>query len=166
MPTSLHARSLAQASLLREKVRVLLTQIAGCGLKPRALLGSVCPDTSLLKTGQTSLITDYQQSLSSLPPSGMMQNGRIYQATSLLSKPDENGFFLLPTPVKKDSQCVVRTRLYFGVKRPGVGYTLGHFLRDGPADGKYPNPELTEALMTFPISYTDLSVPEMPSYHL
>jgi hypothetical protein len=141
-----------------------MTNIAGYGLRRGALLGYYDHNTLSLKMAQTSLIEDYKQSLDSLPASGIMQNGFIYQATSLISKREENDYMLLPTPTKHDSKCAVRSELYLGTLKKGVGMTLAHWLRDGPEDGKYPNPLLLEALMSFPILYTDLNASVMRLY--
>jgi len=162
--TSSPYRSPALASLLLEKVMDLKTRIVGFGLKPNALLGYVCPNTWLLKTAQYSISEAYTSYLEHLPASGMMRNGRIYKATNSVSSNGVSGHILLPTPVKADSKTSCGRGQYFGHLKPGIGYTLCPFIRDGPHDGIYPNPELTEALMTFPVSYTDLNVQEMPLY--
>lgn len=155
----------AATSLLVEKVRELKEMIAGCGLKPNGLLGKFDQDTSLLKTAQCSLFEDCTSYLDRLPVSGIMQNGHVYKAHSLVSNNCVKGYILLPTPIKNDARgsgCQ-----YFGAStnkwKKGT-YQLNAYLRDGEQDGRYPNPELTEALMTFPVGYTDLRVQEMPSY--
>lgn len=165
LPTFSPYRSPVLASLLQAKVKDLRTRIAGFGLKPKGLLGFADPNTSLLKTAQTSLFGDLTTSLCLLPSSGMMRNGRILVAHSSVSSNAVNGFILLPTPLKADSRASCGRGQYFGKLKPGFGYTLCPFIRDGENDGIYPNPELTEVLMTFPVSYTDLNVPVMPSYH-
>lgn len=163
-PTSSPYRSPALVSALQEKVKDLKTRVAGFGLKPKELLGRVDPGTWSLKTAQHSIFGGSTESLEDLPASGMMRNGRIYLATSSVSSSGENAYFLLPTPMKADSKASAGRNQYFGKLKPGWGYTLCPFIRDGPDDGIYPNPELSEVLMTFPASYTDLSVLEMPSY--
>lgn len=155
----------AATSLLLEKVRELKGKIAGCGLKPIGLLGRFDPHTSLLKTAQGSLFEDCTSYLDRLPVSGIMQNGQIYKARSLVSSNTVEGYILLPTPIKNDSKG--SGFQYFGAstnKWKKGAYHLNAYLRDGEHDGRYPNPELTEALMTFPVGYTDLQVLEMPSY--
>lgn len=164
MPIFTPYHSPVLASRLQEKVRDLKTRIAGFGLKQKELLGRADPDTLSLKTAQYSLFADFGEFLVRLPPSGMMRNGRIYRATSSVSSSGEKDFFLLPTPVKADSRASCGRGQYFGKLKPGIGYTLCPFIRDGPNDGIYPNPELTEVLMTFPVSYTDLNVLAMPLY--
>lgn len=164
--TSSPYRSHVLTSLLLEKVKELKEKIAGFGLKPLRLLGKFDPDTQLLKTAQGCLFEDCTEYLERLPQSGMMQNGRVYQARSLVSSNSVKGHILLPTPIKNDSRG--SGTQYFGnstTKWKKGAYQLNAYIRDGPQDGIYPNPELTEALMTFPVGYTDLQVQEMPLYH-
>lgn len=165
MPTSLPSPFLAATSLLPGKVKALKEMIAGYGLKRNGLLGVFDQDTWLLKTAQCSLFEDYTSYLDRLPVSGIMQNGHVYKAHSLVSSNTVKGYILLPTPIKNDSRG--SGRQYFGAstnKWKKGAYQLNAYIRDGEQDGIYPNPELTEALMTFPVGYTDLQVQEMPSY--
>lgn len=155
---------LVLASRLQAKVRALQISSQAFGLRPIAYYGCVDLDTSLLKTAQLYLEEAWQQSSLNLPASGMMRNGHVYRARCSVSSSYEKEFMLLPTPTKTDSQCRVRSEVYFGHSRRGYGISLPGYFRDGPTDGKYPNPVLTEVLMTFPPLYTDLNVPAMPSY--
>ena len=160
-PTFSPSLSPAPIYPLWEKVQELKGRIAGFGLKRYALLGRFDPDTLSLKTAQLSLFEDLGEYLQDLPNSGIMQNGRVYAALSSVSSSNVNGFIVLPTPLKTDSSGSTRSR-YFGVSRQGgVGIQCRSYFRDGEKDGIYPNPELLEALMTFPICYTDLNVLEM-----
>lgn len=163
-PTSTPYHSPVLVSLLLEKVRDLRTRIAGFGLTPKSLLGEADQNTLSLRTAQHSLFEGYTESLQALPPSGMMRNGRIYLAHSSVSNNAVKGFILLPTPLKADSRASCGRGQYFGKLKPGIGYTLCPFIRDGESDGIYPNPELSEVLMTFPVSYTDLNVSAMPLF--
>lgn len=47
-----------------------------------------------------------------------------------------------------------------GMMRSGNVYrgNFQEYIRDGESDGTYPNPELSEALMGFPTSWTETSV--------
>lgn len=90
-------------------------------------------------------------------------------AHSLVSSSGVGDYIVLPTPVKADSKATPKKEEFFGnFKRKGRGWkgsgNLCTYIRDGETDGIYPNPELSEVLMTFPPSYTDLNVLEMPSY--
>lgn len=159
-PTSSPYLSPAPIYPLWEKVQELKGRIAGFGLKPSGLLGRFDPDTSLLRIAQFSLFEDCTGYLSALPQSGLMWNGLVYGALSSVSSSTVKGYIVLPTPLKTDGCGSTRSR-YFGKSRPGgAGIQLRSYYRDGENDGIYPNPELSEVLMTFPISYTDLSVLE------
>ena len=60
-----------------------------------------------------------------------------------------------PTPCvssAKGSPC----NRYFG--SPTYRGNFHEYIRDGEGDGIYPNPELSEALMSFPTSWTETSV--------
>jgi len=154
----------ALASRLPEKVRDLKMRIADCGLKPNALLGRFDPDTLSLKTAQGSMFEGYLDCLEGLPSSGIMQSGHLYRATGLGFSSCVVEFILLPTPIKSDWKAVNGRGRYFGNLKKGWGSSLVSYIRDSEHDGIYPNPELTELLMTFPVGYTDLQVQEMPSY--
>lgn len=162
-PTSSPFHSPALTFLLLEKVKELKASIAGYGLRPKELLAWYDPNTSSLKTAQYSLIEDLGEFCAALPRTGMMRNGRLYKARTLGFSKDVPGYILLPTPTKMDSKANTRKAEFFGVLNPR-SRTLGWYIRDGEHDGRYPNPDLTEALMTFPAGYTDLQVQEMPSY--
>lgn len=167
LPVQTFSPSLFRAleSRLLEKVKDLKIRIADCGLMPKGLLAKVDLDTLQLKTVQISLFEDYQEYLQDLPSSGIMLNGRVYQALSSVSSNAVKGFILLPTPTKADSRASGGKGFYFGKPKAGRGHVLSQYIRDGPLDGTYPNPDISEALMGFPPSYTDLRVLEMPSYH-
>mgnify|MGYP001579601857 CR=1 FL=1 len=154
------------ASRLVAKVRDLKTMIAGCGLKLSAYWGKVDTDTWLLKTAQLSLSEDLTKSSPRLPASGIMRNGQIWAARCLVSSNRVEGFLLLPTPMKGFGKKPCSKGYYFGNlphTHRGLG-RLNMFIRDGPEDGIYPNPELCEVLMCYPVLYSDWSAPVTLSY--
>lgn len=163
-PTSSPYHSPVLVSRLQEMVADLKTRVQDFGMKRKGSLAYFCRDTWLLKTPQQSLLEGLDQFSKRLPSSGIMQNGHIYPAINLGFNNAVSDFILLPTPIKTDSKAPHGRAHYFGNLRKGRGYALPTFIRDGEKDGIYPNPELTEALMTFPVGYTDLQVLEMPSY--
>lgn len=159
-------RSHALDFLLLEMVKDLKKKTLHCGMMRRESLAWYCPNTWLLKTAQRSIEPDLELYSDALPSSGIMQNGHIYRATNLGFSNVVNDYILLPTPVKADWKAPHGRAHYFGNLRKGRGYHLPVYIRDGENDGIYPNPELTEVLMTFPAGYTDLQVQEMPLFHL
>jgi len=101
--------------------------------------------------------------LQALPSMVMMRKGCVYKATGLAFSSDVGDFMLLPTPIGSDWKVSNGRRRFFGNLKKGWGQSLPSFIRDGENDGIYPNPELTEVLMTFPVGHTDLNAPAMPS---
>jgi hypothetical protein len=149
---------------MQEKVKALKMSVAGFGLTQKELLGRVDPNTLSLKTAQYLLNEDWREYSQDLPASGMMRNGVVYRAINSVSSNTVKDYILLPTPIKHDAKCSVRIDQYFGNLKQRLFRNLAEFLRDGPTDGRYPNPVLSEALMTFPPLYTDLSASVMRSY--
>lgn len=150
--TSLAVDSLARTSALLEKVSELQANEAAYGLKCSVLWGKLDQTTLSLKTAQCSLFEDLSKSYATFPKSGIMQNGNVYQAPTLESNRVGSDFIVLPTPCKSDMKGACKNR-YFGSST--YRSNLREFIRDGEQDGIYPNPELYERLMTFPISWTE-----------
>lgn len=163
-PTSSPYRSHALVSQLQAMVADLKMRVASSGLRPKGLLALLDPNTWQLKTVQHSIFGDLEKFSGAFPSSGIMRNGRLYLVTNLRFSNAVKGYILLPTPVKADHKAPHGRAHYFGHLRKGRGCHLPVYIRDGEQDGIYPNPELTEVLMTFPAGYTDLQVQEMPSY--
>lgn len=138
--------------LLIQKQKELKEAAQGFGLKCLELWGSLDLNTSSLKTVQQSLFEDLKGSYATLPKSGMMRNGNVYQVQTLGFNSDVKDYILLPTPTKSDRKGSTRNRWYLNNHHSN----LCEWLRDGEQDGIYPHPELLEALMMYPIRYTEL----------
>lgn len=93
-----HARTLA----LRGGVSGLQAKDPDFGLKCLGLYGRLDLNTSSLKTAQLCLFEGLSESYATFPRSGIMQNGNVYQTSSLGSHTKEKEFMLLPTPTKSD----------------------------------------------------------------
>jgi hypothetical protein len=145
-------------------VKALKMSVAGFGLTQKELLGKIDLNTLSLRTAQYLLDEAWREYSQDLPKSGMMRSGVVYRAINSVSNNTVKGYILLPTPIKHDAKCSVRTDQYFGNLNRKLFRNLAEFLRDGPTDGKYPNPVLSEVLMTFPPLYTDLSASVTRSY--
>jgi len=131
--------------------------------------------------------------LETWPSAGMMQNGKTYQRQPWARLTLENGRGLLPTPRKNDSQKrgnfnvdTLRNGFPAAVKRLFL-HTIGknepkgaskkrfrgsaHFrgakisegLRNCETDPTYLHPSFAEAVMGFPIGWTELLPVETPS---
>jgi hypothetical protein len=105
-----------------------------------------------LKTAQCSLFGDLNESYATFPKSGMMQNGNVYQAPTLVYNRVGNGYIVLPTPVKSTANGACKNR-YFG--SPTYRGNIHEYIRDGEQDSQYPHPDLLESLMNFPIGWTE-----------
>ena len=87
----------------QEKVQELTENDQECGDTWRGWLAKYDPDTSLWRTAQCSLLEDLNESLATLPRSGMTQNGLLWELPMLEQtiKGTESGLLQkhsLPTP--------------------------------------------------------------------
>ena len=98
---------------------------------------------------------DLSTSYMDFPKSGMMHNGNVYKVPSLDYNNVGKEYILLPTPRVSSANGSARNR-FFG--SPTYRGNLEEYIRDGESDGTYPNPELSEALMGFPTSWTETNV--------
>lgn len=153
MLTSLAADSLVKTSALLVKVSELKGLGAAYGLKCSELVGKLDLDTSLLRTAQCCLFEDLRQCYAIFPESGIMQNGNVYQAQTLAYNRVGNDYIVLPTPTKSDKKTSPKNRFFGSLTYRG---NLCEYIRDGTDDPTYPNPALSEVLMTFPICWTEL----------
>ena len=155
MWTSLVEDFRAKTSVLREKWKVSKANALGCGAKCSELFGTLDLSTSSLKIRQLYLFEDSNKSYATFPKSGMMHSGSVYKVPSLDYNNVGKGYTLLPTPRVSSAYGSPRNR-FFG--SPTYRGNLEEYIRDGEIDGTYPNPELSEALMGFPTSWTETSV--------
>ncbi len=116
-----------------------------------ALLANYDPDSQLLKTCQTSLLSmtgDHsQESLPILPKSGMMLNGRLYQQTILVRHTSEKESGLWPTPDQRGftndgSLEMLASKVVGKAEFQGMAYRAGAKKKEA----KYPTP--TNSMMT------------------
>ncbi len=87
------------------------------------------------------------------PKSGMMRSGIFYQLPTLVPAIGGKEFGLLPTPAKSNKNGTSKNRYFRSETYKG---NLDEALRDGPDDPTYPNPEVLEQMMGFPIGHTEL----------
>jgi hypothetical protein len=94
-----HAKTLAQ----QEKAQELMGKEAECGHIWRGWLAKYDPNTSLWRTAQCSLLEDLNESLATLPRSGMTRNGLLWEHQMLEQtiKETEFGFWATPTTMDK-----------------------------------------------------------------
>lgn len=133
-------------------------------------------DSSSWKTSQACLTGELTAFLETWPKSGMTRNGTAYQLAPLVPLTSESGFGYLPTPQASDwFDATVEMNLKVihmkenGGERPSgakIGSSLRwcrEFVTEQMRTGGELNPEWREVLMGFPIGWTELSPPEMPS---
>ncbi len=89
-----------------------------------------------------------------MPDLARASPGDAFQLPTLVPGIGGTEFGWLPTPVASaDSKGAPRNRYYGSATCMN---NLREFLRDGPDDPVYPNPELVEELMGYPRGYTSL----------
>ena len=74
-----------------------------CGATWRGWLAKYDPDMSLWRTAQCSLLEDLNESLQTLPRSGMTRNGLLWEQPMLEQTTKEIASGLWPTPVSSDT---------------------------------------------------------------
>lgn len=153
--TSSAVASLARILALLEKAQALRAAGRDYGGKCYGSLQTSNPITSLSKIALYLENGDLNTSYMDFPKSGMMHNGNVYKVASLDCNNVGKGYISLPTPAVSSAKGSPRNR-YFG--SPTYRGNYHEYIRDGESDGIYPNPELSEALMTFPISWTETNV--------
>ena len=116
------------------------------------------PNTHSLRTHQCLLFEDSTECLETFPKWGMMHDGELWELTMSAHLIEENESGLLPTPRKSG-----QSRAFKCYKREDYHGNLEEYL----AANGYENwisPSLTETMMKFPISWTDISPLEMHKF--
>jgi hypothetical protein len=147
----------AKTSQPLEKAQALMENDQECGHTWRGWLAKYDPDTSLWRTAQCSLLEDLNESLATLPRSGMTRNGLLWERPMLEQNitVKESGLWGTPTtsqdfkPVRKLTPSEINGthgRILVG----SIGKEHHHLI------GRYLKPLVTEYLMGWPIGWTDL----------
>jgi len=123
------------------------------GANMRDSLARYDPATHLLKMSQLCLFGDLIESSATLPRSGTMRSGIVYQLPTLAPGIEGTEFGLLPTPTASGYKGSVKGRFYGS---PTFRGNLTEALRNGPEDPIYPHPDFVELMMGFPIGHTAL----------
>ena len=153
--TSSAVDSLVRTSALLEKAQELREAGLDYGGKCTELSEKLDPIMSLSKIALYLESEDSNTSYMDFPKSGMMRSGNVYEVVSLDCNNAEKGYISLPTPTVTSANSSATDR-FFG--SPTYRGNFHEYIRDGKSDGIYPNPELSEALMSFPTSWTETSV--------
>lgn len=134
------------------------------GANTPELLGTLDLNTSSLRTPQCCLFEGWRLSYVTLPPQGIMQNGKLFRQKPLAFPTCERDVSLLPTPCKADSLVVIDTlsalKNYYNKKHQKKLLYLcrlhGISLKETTS--------IYERIMGFCENYTDIELPpaEMP----
>jgi hypothetical protein len=164
----------AKTSQQPEKAQESMENDQECGATWQGSLAKYDPDTSLWRTAQCSLLEDLNESLATLPRSGMTRSGLLWELPMLEQTISETGFGLWPTPVSSDIS--MRTTKYKQGGTP-LSYAVqywptptAHMAKEtnAPSEanrnepsmasrvGGKLNPTWVEWLMGWPLGWTDL----------
>lgn len=116
--------------------------------------------TLSLKTFQTCLNGDFQNYSVTLPKSGMMRNGELYELVILEHPISERDSLLLPTLCAGNHRGFGWTRK----KRSSTHITRFPSKIWMPGKTNYPNPHYWEWALGFPRGWTELNASEIQSY--
>ena len=122
-----------------------------CGPTWQGWLAKYNHNLSLWKTPQCSLLEEEQESLATLPKWGMTVNGLLWEQPMLEPITEETEFGLWATPTRCDYKGTTGTANFQSRKRQFQNLTGG--LVTGTI---YPNPTTYEAMMGWPLGWTDL----------
>ena len=147
-----HVKTLVQ----QEKEKALGGVEVQCGNIWRELLAKYNPDTLSWRTAQCSLLEDLELSLETWPRWGSMRNGECYRQPMLEKNINESVCGLWGTPTASDWKGTHHATNYAARKKQYQDLTAG--MVKGTI---YPNPITYEALMGWPLGWTDLKPLEM-----
>ena len=149
----------------------------GSGTSSPASFASFDPDSCSWRTSQRCLIEGWATFSGPWPRSGMTRNGTAFRRRPLVPRITEIGCFYLPTPEATAGAFsgnptmhveVCRRQMTTGKRKSGaqIGTSLlwcPEFIREHLRTGGELSPEWPEALMGFPIGWSDLKASATPS---
>lgn len=109
--TSYLEASRARTSALPGVAQESTASAADCGHNLRGSLARYDPSSHTLKTAQTSLIEDLTGYSVTLPRSGTMRSGSVYQRATVVRRTNGIGSGFLPTPTASAMPCEGTVRL-------------------------------------------------------
>jgi hypothetical protein len=168
--TSFLAAFHAKTSVQSAKAQASRENDQECGEKWHGWLAKYDQNSCLWRTAQCSLIEDLNESLVTLPRSGMTRDGLLWEQETLGQTIKETEFGLLgklPTPLASDWKKYTKNKEYH-LKRnwdlPNKLVQLGHPPTKNGHWGAY-HPVLSESMMLWPLGWTELKPLEMDKSH-
>ena len=156
-----HAKTLAQ----QEKAMDSTEKPAPCGDTWQGSLAKFDHDSCSWKTPQCSLFGGGQESLQTLPRSGMTRDGLLWEQTILEPVIVGKGFGYWPTPTATDWKATGKLET---LKRQGDRNEAGHQNRPQYEYARKFNMKMplvaSEILMMWPLEWTDLKPLEMDKF--
>jgi len=142
----------AKTSLPQEREQGSRESEAECGEKWRGSFTKYDPNSFSWKTHQCSLLGDLDKFSETWPKWGLMRNGECWELPMLAHHTSEiESGSLLPTPLKSDWKGANKNSSFDSRNRQYIAWD------DGSGAGTlYPNPLAYEALMGWPLGWTDL----------
>lgn len=132
------------------------------GLSMRASLANFDPNSSSWKTSQRSLIEEWTLFSETFPSSGMMRSGRLFPLAPWVRHTCDSACSLWPTPTASMDGRGFGIPLHDRTGR----YKRSTVLRVQELVGNHGwriHPNFTEALMGFPLGWTEIEALETPS---
>jgi hypothetical protein len=161
-----HVKTLVQS----EKAQELMENEAECGEKWRGWLAKYDQNSCSWRIAQCSLIEDLNESLVTLPRSGMTRDGLLWEQETLAQTIKETEFGLLgklPTPCASDWKKSTKNKEYHLRRNwdlPNKLVQIGHPPTKHGHWGAY-HPVLSESMMLWPLGWTELKPLEMDKFH-
>ena len=152
--------SLAKTSQLLGKVMELTEEEADYGEKWPESLAKYDPNTSSWRTAQCLLFEDLGELLETFPNWGMMQGGECWELAMSAHPIEGSESGLWPTPQRVDYKGTSRESIFQQRAAQYKVWSMGG--RDYSTI--YPNPMAYEAIMGWPIQWTELKPLEMGKF--
>ena len=161
--TSFRAGFRARTSVLRAPSWALPASEAGSGLNSSALWARFDPDSCSLRTAQRSLLEDSIACSPTLPQSGLMLAGRIYQRPSLAPVTNVTAPGSLPTPLKSWGRRGPGLSNNLDNLRASLGVTQESLAIVGAVGWRWPA-SFVEWMMGWPLQWSALKPLEMDKF--
>jgi hypothetical protein len=133
----------------------------GSGLSLRASLAHYDRESSSWRTSQRCLIEGWHEFSETWPKAGLMRSGACYRRAQWVPHIHDKGCSLWPTPTATDWKGGSENSLKAKANR--IGYLRYATVPHDGGGSSYPMPSFVEALMGFPIGWTELTPSATPS---